>query len=157
MVKAALIVLLALVSATALAETPEQFVERMQGTPGVQAVVNQRNDGSFGSVSIGVQPDTVQNRGSLEPLLADIAKFAAAGGLKVSVLSPSQPDTDFITAKLKESGLKNVATRVMAPGVSIQVTRIFLSADTMASPGAGTPGAGKAPKAAKSPPAPKEK
>lgn len=155
--KAFLIALLAFVSATAAAEAPEQFVERMQGVLGVQAVLNHRNDGSFGSISIGVQPDMVQNRAALEPVLADIARFAAAGGLKVSVLSPSQPDTDFITAKLKESGLRNVATRVMAPGVSIQVTRIFLSADTTASPGAGTPGAGKAPKAANPPPAPKEK
>lgn len=154
--KALLTALLALVSALAGAETPEQFADRMQPVPGVQTVLNQRNDGSFGSLSIGIQPDIVQNRAALEPVLADIGKFAAASGMKASVLSPSQPDVEFIAAKLTEAGVKNVATRVMASGVSIQVTRVFLSADS-AVPAATKPARKEGSKPVKPPPGKPEK
>ncbi len=155
--KTFLIALLGLVSAAAAAETPEQFAERMQPVAGVQTVLNHRNDGSFGSLSIGIQPEVVQNRSALDPVLADIGKFAAGGRMKVSVLSPTQPDADYIATRLRETGVKNVATRVMAAGVSIQVTRVFLTADSGAPPAAAKPGKVEASKSANPSPGQKEK
>lgn len=148
--------LLAAVACIVLAaETPEQFAERMKPVSGVQTVLNKRQDGSFGSLSIGVQPTVVANRGALEPVLADIGNYAAAARLKADVLSPKREDADFIAGKLSATGVKKISTRVMAAGVSIQITRIFLTPDAPAPdkpPAKAEPAAGKP-----APPEPKKK
>jgi hypothetical protein len=137
------------------AETPEQFTERMQSASGVQTVLNTRQDGSFGSLSIGVQPAVVADRAAVEPVLADIGRFAAAAKLKADVLSPTQADAEFIAGRLTAAGVKEVATRVMAPGVSIRITRIFL---TREAPAPDKPPARAEPAAEKpAPPPPKKK
>lgn len=114
-------------AAPAAAESPQEFAKRIEQPKAVQPVVNQRNDGSFGSISIGIQPATVQDRAKLDPLLGEIAKFAAESKLKADVLTPSRADADHIAQRLKEGGVSPVNTRVMADTVSIKTTRIFLT------------------------------
>ncbi|HEX6827775.1 MAG TPA: hypothetical protein VF104_02215, partial [Burkholderiales bacterium] len=90
-------ILLAAAAFSALAdETPEQFAGRIKSTPGVQATLNTRPDGSLGSFSIGMQPKLVADRTALEPVLADIGHYAAAARLKADVISPTQGDVEFI-------------------------------------------------------------
>jgi hypothetical protein len=120
-------------ASTAAAESPGEFARRIEKDKAVQAAVNLRDDGRFGSLSIGVQPRMVADRAALDPLLAEIGKFAAGAKLKVDVLSPTQGDAEHIAARLTQAGVKKVNTRVMAAGVSIQITRIFLTPDAPAS------------------------
>lgn len=119
----------AVAGAALAAESPQEFAARIEKGGSVQPTVNLRNDGSLGSVSIGVQPALVANRPALEPVLAEIGKYAAAAHFKIDVLSPKKEDVEFIAGRLSAAGVKKVATRVMAAGVSIQVTRIFLTPD----------------------------
>lgn len=120
--------LFAAVACVALAaESPQEFARRIEKDGAVHPVVNLRNDGSFGSVSIGVQPAFVADRAALEPVLAEIGKYATAAHFKIDVLSPKKDDVEFIAGKLSAAGVKKVSTRVMAAGVSIQTTRIFLT------------------------------
>lgn len=123
------LLLAAVAGAGLAAESPQEFAARIEKADAVHPVVNIRNDGSFGSVSIGVQPAFVADRTALEPVLAEIGKYAAGSRLKIDVLSPTREDVDFIVGKLSATGVKKISTRVMAAGVSIQVTRIFLTPD----------------------------
>ena len=122
-----LLLALLLPAAPAAAETPQEFAQRIEKGRSVHPVVNLREDGSFGSVSIGVHPDVVADRGRLDPLLDEVAKFAAASRLKADVLTPQQADAEHMAQKLRGNGVASVATRVMAPTVSIKTTRIFLT------------------------------
>ena len=122
-----LLLALLLFAAPALAETPEEFAKRIEKGKAVHPVVNVRDDGSFGSVSIGVHPDVVADRGKLDPLLDEIAKFAAGSRLKVDVLTPQEADAEHMAQKLRGNGVASVGTRVMAATVSIKTTRIFLT------------------------------
>ena len=143
--------LLTAAACSALAdETPEQFTERLKSAPGIQASLNRRQDGSMGSISIGVQPKAVADRAALEPVLADIGHFAAAARLKADVISPVQGDAEFIAGKLTAAGVKKVTARAMAAGVTIQITRIFLApeATAQAKPPASTEHATEKPAAA---------
>jgi hypothetical protein len=123
----ALILLILAFPAVVRAESPQDFAKRIEQTKAVQPVVNERDDGSFGSLSIGIQPGFVEDRAKLDPLLAQIGKFAAEGKLKADVLAPTQADAEYLAGKLKEAGVVRVATRVMAPTVSVKVTRVFLT------------------------------
>lgn len=123
----ALLLALALLALPAGAETPQEFAKRIEKGKSVHPVVNLRDDGSFGSVSIGVHPDVVADRGKLDPLLAEMAKFAAAGRLKADVLTPQQADAEHMAQALRAGGVASVGTKVMAPTVSIKTTRIFLT------------------------------
>jgi len=133
-----LLLSLLLFVAPALAETPQEFAKRIEKGKAVHPVVNMRDDGSFGSVSIGVHPDVVADRGKLDPLLDEIAKFAVGSGLKVDVLTPQQADAEHMAQKLRGDGVASVGTRVMAATVSIKTTRIFLT--PQAKPEAPRPG-----------------
>lgn len=123
----ALLPALFLLAAPALAETPEQFAKRIEKGKSVHPVVNLREDGSFGSVSIGVHPDVVADRGRLDPLLDEVAKYAVPARLKADVLTPQQADAEHMAQKLRGNGVASVGTKVMAPTVSIKTTRIFLT------------------------------
>lgn len=122
-----LLLALFLLAAPAGAETPQEFAKRIQKGKSVHPVVNMRDDGSFGSVSIGVHPDVVADRGKLDPLLDEIAKFAAGSQLKADVLTPQQADVEYMAQKLRGGGVSSVGTKVMAATVSIKTTRIFLT------------------------------
>lgn len=123
----------ALISASftvsALAETPQEFAVRMQSFRGVTMTVNQREDGSFGSVSIRIPPKVLSDRATAGELLTQIGRFAAEGKFKADLLTPSQEDRDYAAQKLKEAGAGNVSARVMAETVSKKDTRIFLIPD----------------------------
>ncbi|HEX9180221.1 MAG TPA: RNase adapter RapZ, partial [Burkholderiales bacterium] len=89
--------LFAAVACVALAaESPQEFARRIEKDGAVHPVVNLRNDGSFGSVSIGVQPAFVADRAALEPVLAEIGKYATAAHFKIDVLSPKKDDVEYI-------------------------------------------------------------
>lgn len=121
--------ILALLAASAFAETPQEFAARMQPFRGVTMTVNQRENGSFGSISIRIPPKALSDRAIAGELLAQIGRFAAEGRFKADVLTPSQEDRDYAVQKLKEAGAGNVSARVMAETVSRKDTRIFLIPD----------------------------
>lgn len=123
----ALVLALTVLALPAGAETPEEFAKRIEKGKSVHPVVNRRDDGSFGSVSIGVHPEVVADRGKLDPLLGQVAKFAAASRLKADVLTPQAADAEHMAQKLRADGVAGVGTKVMAPTVSIKTTRIFLT------------------------------
>lgn len=116
-------------AASAFAETPQEFAVRMQSFRGVTMTVNQREDGSFGSVSIRIPPKVLSDRATAGELLAQIGRFAAESGFKADILMPSQEDRDYAAQKLKEAGAGNVSAKVMAETVSRKDARIFLIPD----------------------------
>lgn len=117
---------LALLCANARAETPQEFANRMKGQSGLQLTVNMRENGSFGSISIRLPPKLVADKSELDPVLAEIGKFAAAMKLQADVLTPSQADSAYVADKLKLAGIGRVVPKVMAEGVSNKTSRIFL-------------------------------
>jgi hypothetical protein len=125
----ALLTMLLASSAPALAESPQEFAKRIEQPKAVNPVINQRDDGSFGSLSIGIQPAVVEDRGKLDLLLAEIGKYAAESKFKADVLAPTQADADYLVSKLNAAGVTKVGTRIMAPTVSIKTTRVFLTPD----------------------------
>jgi hypothetical protein len=111
----------------ASAESPEAFAERVGKTQGVSAVVNLREDKSLGAIAIAILPELLANKAAAEPALREIGRFAAAGGFRATVVTPTQADNDFVAATLKGSGVARISTQVMADMVSIKTSRIFLS------------------------------
>jgi hypothetical protein len=109
------------------AETPDVFAQRIGKTQGVSAVVNLREDKRLGAIAIAVLPQLLADRAAVEPALREIGKFAAGGGFRATVVTPTQADSDFVVATLKATGVTRISTRVMADMVSIKTSRIFLS------------------------------
>lgn len=129
MKKFAATLVLVSIACTARAETPQEFAARLKQVRGVTATVNQREDGSFGSISIRIPPKVLSDRSTADELLPQVGKFAAEAKLKADVLTPTREDSDYVVQKLKEAGVASVAARVMAETVSRKDSRIFLVPD----------------------------
>lgn len=119
-------ILLFLLAPGAWAETPQEFAARLKQVRGVSATVNQREDGSFGSISIRIPPKVLSDRSAADELLPQVGKFAAEAKLKADVLTPTKEDSDYVAQKLKEAGVASIAAKVMAETVSRKDARIFL-------------------------------
>lgn len=109
------------------AESPDAFATRVSKVPGSAAVVNLREDKSFGAITLSLAPQLVADRAALQPLLADIAKFAREHELRATVVTPNKADSEFVVEALKTQGVARIKTQPMAEMVSIKTTRIFLS------------------------------
>ncbi|MBI2312636.1 MAG: hypothetical protein HYU77_09055 [Betaproteobacteria bacterium] len=118
--------LLASLACAAQAETPQEFTARLKQVRGVTATVNQREDGSFGSISIRIPPKVLSDRSTADELLPQVGRFAAEAKLKADVLTPTKEDGDYVVQKLKEAGVASVTAKVMAETVSRKDSRIFL-------------------------------
>ncbi|HWS12697.1 MAG TPA: hypothetical protein VN279_07870 [Rhodocyclaceae bacterium] len=110
----------------AAAETPQEFAKRLSKTQGVSAVANLREDQTLGSIAIGLLPELLADRAKVEPLLGEIGSYAAAGQYRATVVTPTQADNDFVSGKLRATGVAQITPKVMADFVSIKTSRIFL-------------------------------
>ena len=122
----AAVVIAGLSAAPVRAESPEAFAKRMGVIKGLSAVVNLREDQRLGGIAFALLPELLAQRGAAAAAVGEIGRFAAANGFRVTVVTPNQPDNDFVVAALKDAGATRITTRVMADMVSIKTSRIFL-------------------------------
>lgn len=118
---------LLLLPLAARAETHDELVARLKKVQGVIAVVNLREDKSFGSIAVGIPTAVMADRGKAEQILDSLGRHAVENRLRVQVLGPSKVEVDYAVEKIKATGVDAVTTRTMEDWVSIKTTRIFLS------------------------------
>lgn len=112
----------------ARAEAPDEFAQRVNKLGGgVAAVVNIRDDKSLGSIAIALPEKLVGDRPALDPVLAEVGKFAAAEKMRATVVAPTQADADHMIQAIKAAGVAQVTSRVMAEMVGNKTSRVFLS------------------------------